>query len=121
MQNRNGSNSSPAKEHDLEHLDIAYSYNDDIHLHEIRCMTRGFMFRDEQFTNPMYIRALQKKHGQVFPSILHSLPYGMETPDDALEVADALSLFYPDNRCLTFFAEWCRKTAPDCCMYTVSW
>lgn len=62
-----------ADEHDLKHLNIAYSYNDDIHLHTIWCMTPASMFGDEQFTNPMYIRALEKKHGQEFPIVLNGV------------------------------------------------
>jgi hypothetical protein len=106
-------------------LDWHYKRSEACDLHEISCMHYcNFIRDDSRFTNPRFHAALCKRLGKekdAFPDCLQNICWNLTTREDAVEIADALGEFFPDDHSLVDFADWLRITAKCCSTYELSY
>ncbi len=99
-----------------------YEFNESCDMHQIWCTHHSNFIRDDdRFTNRRFQTMLCKRLGtdeEAFPSCLTNICWSLTTRDDAVEIAQALGA---DDRSLTGFAEWLRKTATCCSTYELSY
>ena len=102
-----------------------YEFDESCDMHQIWCTHHSNFIRDDdRFTNRRFQTMLCKRLGkdeEAFPSCLTNICWSLTTRDDAIEIAQALGEFFADDRCLTGFAEWLRKTATCCSTYELSY
>ena len=103
-------------------LKLFYSYNEKCRMHEISTMIgTNFIRSDERFSNDMYIRMLEKRHGIEFPCVLRNINWSVHNRKDAIEAAKGLETFFKDDGDLMWLASWLRETARFCESYELSY
>lgn len=99
-------------------IEPSYCWNESCQIHEIYDMyCTNFLGDDERFHNRRYQMVLGKRIGRPFPECLKNIYCTLRTSEDAIEVADELSIFFSDDSSLMCFAEWLRWTAKYCSTY----
>lgn len=110
------------KDADKGSLFPIYNWNSDCQMHEIYDMySTNFIRDDERFENRRYHALLEKRVGARFPECLKSLNWTLRTAKDAIDVADALNVFFANDKDLSHFARWLRATAKYCSTYELSY
>ena len=98
-----------------------YVFNEDCAIHEIFTSYSTSFIRDEKrFTNRRYQEILEKKYNRAFPYCLENINWYVRSNHDAIEVANELRIFFPDDNRLMCFAEWLEDTATFCNTYELS-
>jgi hypothetical protein len=101
---------------------MVYIYSDDCQMHEIQILYGTNFIRDEtRFKNRRFHKMLEDKVGRPFPDCLKSINWNVRTREDALEVAEELPIFFPDDQDLLHFADWLKSTAKYCSTYELSY
>ena len=95
-----------------------YNWNKDCRMHEIyETYSANFIRDDERFVNSRFHKDIEKKVNRPFPYCLKSICFYLCTREDALEIANELYIFFPDDIQLTYFAKWLKRTASVCSTY----
>ena len=103
-------------------LDISYFWNRNLHIHEIySSQGTNFIRDDARFTNKTYQRILENKYEKPFPRILENINWSLHDAKDALEIAEGLDTFFPEDHELMGFSEWLKATAKYGCVYELSY
>lgn len=106
--------------HELS-IGALYMWNKQCEIHEFFDFYRtNFIRDDERFRNKRYHKILEEKYQRKFPHILTDINLYLNTPENAIEIADELTHFFADDENLIDFAKWLRKTSPYCSMYELS-
>jgi hypothetical protein len=102
-----------------------YEWSEECDLHEISCTYSSSFIRDDvRFSNTRFHAVLCKRLGKekdAFPECLYNICWSLRTKEDAVEIADALGEFFPDDDDLVHFADWLRITAKCCSTYELSY
>ena len=101
---------------------LIYHWNSDCHLHELyEIYSVNFIRDDDRLSNPRFHKELEKRLGRPFPQCLKRICWDLSTREDAIEIADELNVFFPDDDGLTYFAHWLKRTARVCSTYDLSY
>lgn len=103
-------------------MDVYYYWNDDSNQHEIYSAYRvNFICNDERLCDDRFLEQLAEKVGRDFPRCLRSICWEVRTPKDAIEVAQELQVFFPDDEEIMWFANWLLKVSKYCTHFDLSW
>jgi hypothetical protein len=106
---------------DIKDLNIIYQWNQIDEMHEFFDFRGTNFIRDDlRFTNERYHRQLVGKYHCLFPECLTDINMYLRTATDAIEIADALAVFFKDDEDLMRFADWLRITSNNCAYYELS-
>lgn len=107
--------------HFFPNIYTSYYYDEELGMHEIFfAYGTNFIRDDTRFTDVAYKWSLEKRVGKPFPLCLEFINC-IRTAEDAIEVADELKVFFPDDSDLMDFAGWLRDTAKYGCRYSFSY
>jgi hypothetical protein len=102
---------------EIAELDIKYSWNKKCQIHKFYDYYQtNFIRDDERLSDRCYQRILEEKYEQEFPYCLMNILWNLHNTRDAIEIADAINVFFPDenhenDEQLAYFADWLRETA----------
>lgn len=98
-------------------LKLLCEWDDSLDFYRIYANSSGGWTLDDRFKNLDYIAELERKYGGSFPKVLKIYPT-IVTPQDAIEAADGLELYFPaDYKLQKFVVPWLRLTAKYCHHY----
>jgi hypothetical protein len=93
-------------------IQLHYEYGKNDQYHQVYSIYPTNSIRDdERFANPRHIKLLEKEVGKPFPQCLTSINTSLHTAGDALEIAEGLYTFFPEDRLLLHFADWLHLTS----------
>lgn len=99
-------------------LNVNYTWNDSCKIHEFWDIhSTSFIRDDERLSNRVYHSFLEKQVGETFPDCLRSINWTLRNADNAIQVYNAIRLFFPEDRSLMRFADWLQKTSKYCSIY----
>jgi hypothetical protein len=104
---------------EMKELNIYYIWYNEIH-NFYDFYGTNFIRDDPRFTNEEYHIILEEKYQRKFPYILSFLNHNLETAEDAIEIANELSIFFQDDDSLIHFANWLKQTSKYCSTYRLS-
>jgi hypothetical protein len=109
------------KNPETNELEIDYIWDRKCEIHDIFSF-RGtnFIRDDERLSNRQYHLLLEKKHGCSFPDCLTDINMYLRTAKDAIEIADAINIFFKEDEYLMDFANWLRITSKYSDIYELS-
>jgi hypothetical protein len=81
----------------------------------------SFIRDDNRFKCKLYQNELSKKYDEPFPECLKDINWYINTPEEAIEVADGLRKFFPEDKSLLSFANWLEFTSKYCVYYELSY
>lgn len=99
---------------DLKDLHILYLWSEPCSLHEFfDCYGTNFIRDDPRLKNGRYLMRL--------PPCLKNINHGLQTAENAVEIADAIYEYFREDDNYTCFADWLRTTAKHAIMYELSY
>jgi hypothetical protein len=99
---------------------LIYIWNRNCEIHEFFDFYGiKFIRDDERFINKRFQQLLTEKYKREFPWCLTNI-INLREGNDAIKIADALTIFFNDDDNLMSFAEWLRKTSTNGVMYELS-
>jgi len=109
------------KHPEMKEFEIIYSWNRNDQIHYFFEYHGTNYIRDhKQLSDRPYHRVLEEKHNCVFPDCLLDINYFLRTVNNAIEIADALTIFFSDDDELMCFANWLKRTSKHCARYELS-
>jgi len=106
---------------EMKECEIIYSWNRKNEIHEFfDFVGTNFIRDDERLSNPQYQQILVEKHQRLFPDCLKNINWYLRTTENAIEIADELTIFFGDDDNLMDFVVWLRKTSKNCAYYELS-
>lgn len=111
------------KEQHPELTYVNYSWDKINQIHEFYDSYRtNFIRDDERFSDEQYHKMFQEKYQRQFPWCLQFLHTSLETGEDAIEIANELTICFKEdeNECFMHFANWLRETSKKCIRYEFS-
>ena len=109
------------KNPEMKEMEIMYHWNRNCEIHEFfDYYGTNFIRDDERFIKRRYHKLLVEKHNFPFPDCLKDINFYLRTTKDAIEIVDALHIFFSHDDDLMRFANWLRLTSKHCAMYDLS-
>lgn len=106
----------------IKELNIIYRWNPEYETHEFKDFYgTNFIRDDKRFNDIQYHMFFQEKYKCEFPQCLNNINYSLHTAEDALNIANALTLFFSDDEYLMSFANWLRITSNNTYSYELSY
>lgn len=107
---------------ELKDMSIIYSWNEKCKMHEMYSYYGVNFIRDDgRLSNRRYHKILEEKHGRPFPFCLQNIIWYTNTAEQAIKIADELTVFFGDDERLMWFADWLRITSKYCSTYELSY
>ena len=75
---------------------------------------------DSRLADRRYIKMLEEKHKRNYPHVLCYMNHCIMTDENAIEAANALKVFFPNDENLAVFASWLENTAEHCSTYQLN-
>ena len=106
---------------EMKELEIIYLWNRKNQTHDFfDYMGTNFIRDDGRLSDELYIRNLVEKHQRIYPDCLRDINFYLSSVNDAVEIADELTIFFGDDDDLMDFAKWLRLTSKNCAFYELS-
>lgn len=99
---------------EMKDLHIIYCWNEECKLHEIFDSYGTNFIRDDP-------RFLNGRFTQNLPYCLQNINFSLNSAEDAIEIADAINIFFKKDDKYMSFAYWLRTTSKHCDMYELSY
>ena len=106
---------------EMKELEILYLWNRKNQTHDFfDFFGTNFIRDDGRLSDELYIRNLVEKHQRIYPDCLRDINFYLRNVNDAVEIADELTIFFGDDDDLMDFAKWLRLTSKNCAYYELS-
>lgn len=106
---------------EMKELKLIYIWNRGCEIHEFfDFYGTNFIRDDERFRNRRFQQLLSEKYNCKFPDCLKNINMYLHDTNDAIEIANALTVFFNEDDDLMHFAEWLRKTSQNGATYELS-